>query len=560
MSRAGKAVVGGTRGSAAAAAAASAGSSEAAGSNPFLLPTGEELFRLREIEKAKRQERKRELARVPVWQKTAEMHRAGAFKRLTEDDIPITDEAARARIAKTKRLVSAATSAMTGSKHRDRERMTDFLDKKHKMFLVQMTLDTKREEIQKLERKAQAKEEALKKSELMLEEDAIRFDAFLKENDREAFEAIKSAEAKALEKQKKQARIKELKYRCTSLANEISKLELTLEEYKGYREFLVGLTPPAWLDERREEKAARQEARRMERFNRRHREWADMRDAIERRVRAEVESARKRAIKEGRAPPETNVAAVVASRLAGHPEPRAEDEEGESSGEDLPMYFERPEQLLEQFKEKENENLFLIQHNQQIEQQLEELRAQLRSTEAAMTAQTTALESGLEGLKAQIRDEEAKADDLVRRVSKAAGDGAQEAMLEKLGERIDAVYKACVGDTTSRPSRIDMLTKLEGKLESLLATISMMPRAYVAKMEKELESRRRKQKQKERKQQQEDLQRHRLELSIQRSAAPAKKPKGKPLMFRSAPIKKKVKKEKPDPEKIRELEEMRFLT
>ena len=33
------------------------------------------------------------------------------------------------------------------------------------MFLVQMSLDTKREEIRKLEEKAQMKEEALKKSE-----------------------------------------------------------------------------------------------------------------------------------------------------------------------------------------------------------------------------------------------------------------------------------------------------------------------------------------------------------------------------------------------------------
>ena len=46
-----------------------------------------------------------------------------------------------------------------------------------------MSLDIKREEIAKLEQKASQKEEALKKSELMLEEDAIRFDAFLKEND-----------------------------------------------------------------------------------------------------------------------------------------------------------------------------------------------------------------------------------------------------------------------------------------------------------------------------------------------------------------------------------------
>lgn len=43
----------------------------------------------------------------------------------------------------------------------------------------------------RLEEKAQMKEDALKKSEMMLEEDAMRFDAFLKEHDRKAHDALK---------------------------------------------------------------------------------------------------------------------------------------------------------------------------------------------------------------------------------------------------------------------------------------------------------------------------------------------------------------------------------
>jgi hypothetical protein len=42
-----------------------------------------------------------------------------------------------------------------------------------------------------LEKKASLKEEALKRSEMMLEQDAIRFDRFLKENDKNAHEAIR---------------------------------------------------------------------------------------------------------------------------------------------------------------------------------------------------------------------------------------------------------------------------------------------------------------------------------------------------------------------------------
>ena len=81
-----------------------------------------------------------------------------------------------------------AAKNVLGQDRREKEHMTDFIAKKREMFLVQMSLDTKREEIRKLEEKAQMKEEALKKSEQMLEEDAIRFDTFLKENDKKAHE------------------------------------------------------------------------------------------------------------------------------------------------------------------------------------------------------------------------------------------------------------------------------------------------------------------------------------------------------------------------------------
>jgi succinate dehydrogenase flavin-adding protein (antitoxin of CptAB toxin-antitoxin module) len=64
-----------------------------------------------------------------------------------------------------------------------------------------MSLDTKRAEIRKLEEQAQQREDALKRSENMLEEDAMRFDAFLKENDYKAVEAIRKAEQETKAKQ-----------------------------------------------------------------------------------------------------------------------------------------------------------------------------------------------------------------------------------------------------------------------------------------------------------------------------------------------------------------------
>ena len=85
-------------------------------------------------------------------------------------------------------------AVLANSRTRVRENLSDFIAKKREMFLVQMSLDTKKAEIQKLEKKAALKEEALRRSELMLEQDAERFDKFLKANDKNAHDAIKRSE------------------------------------------------------------------------------------------------------------------------------------------------------------------------------------------------------------------------------------------------------------------------------------------------------------------------------------------------------------------------------
>lgn len=97
----------------------------------------------------------------------------------------------------------AAASVPNDMRRRDKENMAEFVAKKRDIFLVQMSLDTKRAEICKLEERALQREEALKRSEQMLEEDALKFDAFLKENDEKVQEAIKKAEVEAKAKQDK---------------------------------------------------------------------------------------------------------------------------------------------------------------------------------------------------------------------------------------------------------------------------------------------------------------------------------------------------------------------
>lgn len=119
----------------------------------------------------------------------------------------------------------------------------------HVPVSLKMSLDTKRAEIRKLEERASQREEALKKSEQMLQEDAQRFDAFLKENDEKVQAAIKKAEVATKAKQDKLQEIKRLNTAIAAIRSELSKYEEQLEDCYKYKNFLDSITPPDFFEE-----------------------------------------------------------------------------------------------------------------------------------------------------------------------------------------------------------------------------------------------------------------------------------------------------------------------
>lgn len=159
--------------------------------NPFKLPNDDKIFRLREEERLLQRKKREENLKLKVWEKNNEqiLSRSLRLKELVgKTKIETIQDATKTALDESMKILAP--------RHKEKENMVDFVAKKREMFLVQMSLDTKREEIRKLEEKAQMKEQALLRSEQMLEEDAMRFDAFLKENDKKAHDAIKKAEGR----------------------------------------------------------------------------------------------------------------------------------------------------------------------------------------------------------------------------------------------------------------------------------------------------------------------------------------------------------------------------
>ena len=541
---------------------------ERAERNPFTLPSDEEVFRMRDEERKRRSKEREEQRKLKVWQKTTGGSRVAGSVRLKEliGGDGREGAAASKSARQTKDAVNEARSIVVNERRQEKENMAEFIAKKREMFLVQMSLDTKREEIRKLEEKAQMKEEALKKSEQMLEEDAIRFDTFLKENDKKAHEAIKKAEKETKLKTDKVQEIKRLNQQIQMVSSDMSKHKEALEDCLKYKEFLDSLTPDEWFSEQKAIKRERQESRRQARIQKR-------RDALEKKRREayeaqlrleEAEAAPKKKYGAGRrrksvagADPSKAVAPKMPPPVAT---PELEDEPLTSSDEELPMYFKHPQQLLDIFSQLEEQNLFLIQNSQETEKALEELKQNFEATKEQMDGKTALLKQNIDELELQIGAEENKAAQLRGRLQARAGEtqGRQEKLLAQLHEKVRDVYQKCGFDVGSKPSTLFMLSELEARLEQLLDHIETMSEEYIMKEEKDKEKKRRERKRQEQQALQDAQQEERNRKSIARSMQAPKKRTGRQVMFRSAPMRQDVREEKEEEED--DLDELKYLT
>ncbi|KAF1789218.1 protein of unknown function DUF4200 [Phytophthora cactorum] len=462
-------------------------------SNPFTLPSDEEVFRMRETEKQRKEEEKSKNSRLKIYDKTTASSKIGNIRRFRSDDAPTgVDNYSASQSRQTRGLVAAATATISNDRLREKENMADFIAKKREMFLVQMSLDTKREEIRKLEEKAQLKEEALKKRERQ-----------------EAHEAIKRAEKETKAKADKVQEIKKLNQQIQLVQSDMSKLSEQLQDCLQYKAFLDELTPQEYEIEQHDKKRARQMARLQKRKDKILREWelqkAKVLAEIEERERAEKERPDSKNGKK-----KSDKAVKVKEIIIIPPMPNLDNMPLTSSGEEIPMYFQNPQQLLDIFTALEESNLFLIQNSQETEQTLEELKQNYRETKKTMDRKTQALKTNVDGLQQQISVEESKASQLrLRSQGGANAEGTTRRVLE--------VYKRCGFEAETNSSTLYMLTDLEARLEDLLSAIEQMPEDYVAKAEKEKEKE------------------QRMKKSMERSMQAPKKRKGRQVMWRSQP-------------------------
>uniref|UniRef100_A0A673NQH5 Cilia and flagella associated protein 100 n=1 Tax=Sinocyclocheilus rhinocerous TaxID=307959 RepID=A0A673NQH5_9TELE len=357
----------------------------------------------------------------------------------------------------------------------DKGGMNEYITKKCEIFLLEVRL--KKGEIQLLEQMAAEEEAKLTRAEKFLENDAILFEEFLKENDKNSVEAIKIAEQETKVKLEKVAEIKKITSKMVAISSDISKYEDILKEYKKYKEFLLMLSPPEWQEKQRSKSRHSTVSTYTERDEK---QAEQIKKNKERKTAEGSKRIGERRVARGFL---SSQEARASSRQSVKSAPGTDSSDCE---EDPEMFFKEPQDLLNLMTELEEQNLSLIQNTRETEVALEEFRMESESKQ--LKEQTDIMTDIIQREKERAAELEMKAKLFSFEQYKPED---QDKALDALSCKVEEVYHCCVGETEANLTTLQMPTVIEKKLGELLENADMIPKDQMSIAERAKEKERR---------------------------------------------------------------------
>lgn len=189
-------------------------------------------------------ERERELRRrrqsLRIWEKGIKQNRVGSLRRIK--DIEQEDQPEETKKLTMAEVAHAAHQALANDRVHTSENISKLIEKKREMFRIQMMVDLKKDEVDKLETFALLREDGLKQSEAMLNEDIEQLQKFWEKCKRDSHMAMKEAEDANKTKIKKQQKLNRINDEIQNVTTHILKNEETMTECTKYKRFLDKLT------------------------------------------------------------------------------------------------------------------------------------------------------------------------------------------------------------------------------------------------------------------------------------------------------------------------------
>uniref|UniRef100_A0A0P6J4M4 Coiled-coil domain-containing protein 37 n=1 Tax=Heterocephalus glaber TaxID=10181 RepID=A0A0P6J4M4_HETGA len=542
--------------------------------NPFHVSGDVDIFLFRDQERNKAITEREQKKKMRVHEKMTYASKLSAKNSSLRQELQLQEEMdAQALLAKVKQLQTFGDNTawkliMTKEKKLEPDSISKYIDQNRKMFLIQYSLDMKRSEIRRLEMLATWEETKLEQAEKSLEKDAALFDEFLRENDRSSVQAMRLAEKDTKAKVEKIMEIQDLTTQIVNIKSEISKQEDTLQQYRIYKDFLYKLSPKEWLEEQEKKRLALKKAKELAETPK---EGSVSSIPVDKGPGSkgkmvslwarEAQGLKKpwkllQAVRLGQVPSSSSsvqptsqpsMPSRLDSKGSSSTLPSLQSQEDtDSEGEELPLYFTEPQKLLDVFTELEEQNLSLIQNMQEMEETLDELKLILKNTQIRMDREVNQLKQWITTLMMSLAKEEETAAELelksrVFHFGEYKGD-QQDQLLETLSYKVQDVYRHCVGtQQEANLGTIQMLTIIEHQLDELLENLEHVTPAKIEQAEKAKEKERRMKLREEKVQLQRLLQEERLQRARARDQAEIKKKRGRKLVCRSHPPAPKVK-------------------
>ncbi|KAM4882078.1 coiled-coil domain-containing protein 38 isoform 1-T1 [Thomomys bottae] len=294
----------------------------------------------------------------------------------------------------------------------------EFISDQRSRFLLEYALATKKNTIKKLDKCITMKENQLKKAEKKLQEDAIAFEEFLRENDQRSVDALKIAAQETLNKLQMTAELKKANMEVQGVKNDIAKTEFLLKEYMQYGYFLLKLSPKHWQIQQTIKKSQASKST----------------TALPKIVPKITVSVPKKRVDGSEKTLSDDYSSVKVNKgkqrkhgnLLLDPKKSSSRPESSSSEDsvdfllddemtvtvDPEIYFKEPEELLQVLTQLEEQNLNLVQYSQEIDENLDDVNRREKIIQDKINANVTFLLEHKELLKAQCAREEEKAAEL----------------------------------------------------------------------------------------------------------------------------------------------------
>nr|XP_046263039.1 cilia- and flagella-associated protein 100-like isoform X2 [Scatophagus argus] len=512
--------------------------------SPFKVPDSNSILLLSINKKEDRKEKMHKYLTLPIDEKTSH---ARMKPELNKDRVEQVEEGEqeKEKMKNIKQIKSKTVlPKQTHGRHElkmtmmKRENITK--DSKHDLIymerqkaVLELSLITKRSEIVKMDKAIVKMEEQLNQLDKIIEGDNLKFEEFLRENEKKSVEARTFFEQEAKSKQEKNTEIKKLTAEIGTIESELDTFEETMIDYKKYKELLFKLSPPEWQEA--------QKAKALEAKVRSDRDAQDKqnRDPEETAIRNGFESEVFGPGRELHSIRETRLSSAHSDTLVTSPELDGDSPEFEDEPE---LYFTDPQQLLGLMTELRDQTLSLIHNRTRVEETLEELQQSTETTRKDIEKEEEQLTLQINDIKQRIEKEKARGAKLKQKVQLhvSLNTEEQDVMLEALGEKVTEVHHCCVDNRMTNLSTLEKLANIENRMSLLLQDLERVPEESLEMMKKIKDSERRTRQREEKLREQKEKQKERMRRYLERSLADSKKKSGRKLMPRSMPVVQKV--------------------